>query len=131
MLQGKGSSNLGRDWLSHLRLDWKEIYQLHQLQHDDPLERMLAKQLVFQEGLGTLGGYKAKIYVNKGARPRFGKARTAPYSLRVKGEEELDRLVKEGILEPVQFAEWAAPTVPGVKPDKSGRICGDFKLTVN
>jgi len=48
----------------------------------------------------------------------------------VKGEE-LDCLVKEGILEPVQFAEWAAPTVPGVKPDKSGRTCGDFKLTVN
>jgi len=60
VMQGKGSSLLGRDWLSHLRLDWKEIHQL-QLQHDDPLERMLAKQVVFQEGLGTLHGYKAKI----------------------------------------------------------------------
>ena len=48
------------------------------------------------------------------------------------GEEELDRLVKEGILEPVQFSEWAAPIVPVVKSDhKSVLICGDFKLTVN
>ena len=36
------------------------------------------------------------------------------------------------ILEPVQFADWAAPIVPVVKSDgKSFRICGDFKLTVN
>ena len=109
-MQCKGSSILGRDWFSHLRLDWKEIHQLHQLQHDDPLQKMLAQhQVVFQEGLGTLRGYKAEIYVDEGARPKFCKAQTVPYSLRVKVEEELDRRVKEGILEPVQFAEWAAP----------------------
>jgi len=49
----------------------------------------------------------------------------------VKVEEELDRLVQECILEPVQFSEWAAPIVPVIKPDKSVRICGDFTLTVN
>ena len=49
-----------------------------------------------------------------------------------KVEEELERLVSEGIIEPVQFADWAAPIVPVVKSDgKSLRICGDFKLTVN
>jgi len=114
VVQCKGSSILGRDWLSHLRLDWKEIHQLHQLQHDDPLERMLAQhQVVFQEGLGILCGYKAEIYVNEGARPKLCKAQT--YSLRVKVEEELDREVKEGILEPVQFAKWAAPIAPEEK----------------
>ena len=51
--------------------------------------------------------------------------------MRIKVEEELDRLVQEGVLELVQFAEWAAPIVPVVKPDKSVRVCGDFKLTVN
>ena len=33
-------------------------------------------------------------------------------------EQELDRLTKEEIIEPVQFAEWAAPIVPVLKSDK-------------
>ena len=47
-------------------------------------------------------------------------------------EEELTRLEKEEIIEPVQFAEWAAPIVPVLKKEKKSlRICGDFKQTVN
>ena len=52
--------------------------------------------------------------------------------MRTKVEEKLERLTKEGIIEPVQYAEWAAPIVPVLKSDKTSvRICGDFKLTVN
>ena len=84
------------------------------------------------QGLGTLQGYEAKIHVDPGAQPKYCKARSVPYAMRGKVEEELERLVSEGIIEPVQFADWAAPIVPVVKSDgKSLRICGDFKLTVN
>jgi len=49
-----------------------------------------------------------------------------------KVEEKLECLVSEGIYEPTQFADWAAPIVPVVKSDgKSRQICGDLKLTVN
>ena len=55
-----------------------------------------------------------------------------PYAMRAMVEEELDRVVQLKILEPVQFADWAAPIVPVLKSDKKSlRICGDFKMTVN
>ena len=49
--------------------------------------------------------------------------------MRIIVEHELDRLVSDGILETVQFADWASPIVPVLKADgHSVRICGDFKL---
>ena len=47
-------------------------------------------------------------------------------------EKELERLVQLKIIEPVEFAEWAAPIVPVLKSNtKSLQIFGDFKMTVN
>ena len=47
-------------------------------------------------------------------------------------EEELAQLQKQGIITPVQFADWAAPIMSVLKADKKTvRICGDFKMTVN
>ena len=59
------------------------------------------------------------------------KARPVPYALKAKVEKELDRLLSEGIISPVEFTEWATPIVPVVKQDGSVRICGDYKCTVN
>lgn len=88
--------------------------------------------MVFEEQLGKLKGFEAKILVDPEATPRFCKARSVPLAMREKVEEELQRLVQEGILEPVEFASWAAPTVTVLKADKKGvRLCGDFRLTVN
>uniref|UniRef100_A0A3B3T0U0 ribonuclease H n=1 Tax=Paramormyrops kingsleyae TaxID=1676925 RepID=A0A3B3T0U0_9TELE len=62
----------------------------------------------------------------KGGRGRQGKQ---AHFLEV--EQELERLLKEEIIQPVKFSEWAAPIVAILKPDSSARICGDYKLTVN
>ena len=84
------------------------------------------------DGLGTLEGYKVKIHIIPGFSPRCCKARSLPYFMVPLVEKELDRLVAEGIIEPVQFADWTAPIVPVFKQDKvSVKICSDFEFNIN
>ena len=120
---------MGRNWLSKLRFDWSEIHHtaspgLHQLlSHYDQ---------VFQGGLGTFTGQEARIEVDPDATPKFCKARTLPYAMRLPVEEELNRIVSEGTLEPIDYSDCAPPIVAVVKSDKkSVRLCGDFRMTVN
>lgn len=54
-----------------------------------------------------------------------------PFALRDRVAEELQRMQRDGIIEPVKTSEWAASIVPVVKRDGRVRICGDFKVTVN
>ena len=129
VVEGHSPSLLGRDWLAKLRLDWQAIHCLE----TNALHELLEKyQAVFKPGLGTLKGVEAKLQVDPEARPRFCKARSVPYAMRTLVEKDLDRLCAEGIIEPLSFAEWAAPIVPVLKSVKTSvRICGDFKITVN
>ncbi len=68
------------------------------------LQDILKKhEIVFKEELGTLKGATAKIHVVSGAEPHFFKSRSLPFAMREKVEAELDRLIKEHIIEPVKF----------------------------
>ena len=89
--------------MEHIRLDWPQInlVQLSSLQ-----AVLKSHEAVFQGGLGALQGYQARILVEPDTKPRFSKARSVPYAYWELVEKELDRLVSEGILEPVEFSEW-------------------------
>ena len=92
----------------------------------------LADKVLMRDDIGTMNGVKGHLQVNSDAEPRFCKARNVPYALRDKVEEELSRLERDGIIEPVEFSDWAAPIVPVLEGNgQNVRICGDFKLTVN
>lgn len=60
---------------------------------------------VFKDKLGTLKGVKAKLHVNPEVKPLFYKARTVPFALREKVEQELERLEKQDIITPVKFSD--------------------------
>ena len=132
VVKGSGPSLLGRDWLRKIRLNWKELHLHHLPQGAVSLDSILQKHSkLFAKELGLVKKTKAKIHIDPQSKPQFYKARPIPYALRDKVNEELQRLEQAGIIEPVEFSEWAAPIVPVLKRDGTIRICGDYKLTVN
>ncbi|XP_043917844.1 uncharacterized protein K02A2.6-like [Protopterus annectens] len=130
VVAGNGPNLLGRAWLKELEMGCLRLHKVEQ--HEWTLQEVLENnEEVFKEELGTWRGPPAKIHVQENATPRFYKPRPVPYAMKKKVETELERLTKQGIIEPVKFSEWAAPIVPVLKPDDTVRICGDYKLTVN
>ena len=112
-------------------VSWSQLNSVKR-DHDASIQQLLDRHpALFKDELGKLEGETAKIYIDSDAKPQFYRARQVPYTLKVQVEAEIDRLVKEGVIEPVQFSEWAAPVVPVLKRDGSVRLCGDYKLTVN
>lgn len=65
---------------------------------------------------------KATLHIKRNVKPVFCKARLVPFALQPAVEKELDRMLAEGIIIPVEFSNWATP-VP--KPDETVRLCRD------
>lgn len=122
---------MGRDWLSVLKLDWGQIKQIS-LEPVNNLDLLQTKYSpLFGGNLGTIKGVSAHLKLKQNAVPRFFKPRPVPYALKEKVADELRRLEKIGVLEKVEFLDWAMPIVPVLKPDGSVQICGDYKVTIN
>uniref|UniRef100_A0A8C9TGR2 Gypsy retrotransposon integrase-like protein 1 n=1 Tax=Scleropages formosus TaxID=113540 RepID=A0A8C9TGR2_SCLFO len=128
VVKGNGLSLTGRDWISHLNLDWSRINKVTSETVEQLCDRYSS---VFQPNLGMLKGISAKLHVVKEAVPKFCKPRTVPYALRDSVEQELCKLEAEGVISPVSYSEWAAPIVYIPKKDNSVRICADYKVTSN
>ena len=127
VIKGKGPALLGRDWLREFQLNWGQIKALA-----TGIDNILDKhQALFDEGLGTMEGFQAKLRMMQNAVPKFLKAHSVPYALREAIEKELNRLERLGVIEKVSHSDWATPIVPVPKADGSVRICGDYKATVN
>ena len=86
---------------------------------------------VFQEGLGTVKGYKARIYLKENSTPIFKKARPVPFALKSAVDKEIDRLEADGVLVKVNHSDWASPIMVVPKSDGGNRICADFKVSIN
>ena len=128
----KSQPLFGRAWLEHIVLDWPQIKTLESKSRGERLQALINKfEVLFQDDkMGTMNKIKARLQVVE-TEPKFFKPRPVPYSLKLDIERELNRLVEEEILSPVEHSSWATPIVPVRKRDGSLRICGDFKVTVN
>ena len=124
---------LGRSWLRAIKLDWQNLFtQVHYNSRLEPVEELKSRYAeIFRPELGTIQGTKATLHVKPDVAPIHLKARPVPFSLRPAVEKELDRMKKGGIIEAVEFSEWATPLVVVPKTDGTVRLCGDYKCTVN
>ena len=78
---------LGRDWLKEVKLDGKKLFKMNmdEKQVESRLEKLINQYSeVFEEGLGTFTGPKAKIHVEVDAVSKFCKARPVPYAIKRK-----------------------------------------------
>ncbi|XP_012826093.1 uncharacterized protein K02A2.6-like [Xenopus tropicalis] len=134
IVTGNAVPLFGRELLRRIHLDWREIKSITAVHrsNEGTLDSLLKQhEKVFSEELGTFNGYTATINLKPGTQPKFFQARVVPYAIRPKVEEEINHLLKQGIISPVRFSEWATPIVPVIKKGGNVRICGDFKVTVN
>ncbi len=131
VVPGTGPNLLGRGWIKELGMEWEALHRMQGVKNVTLPEVLSQHEELFKEELGELKGPPAKIYVDKEAVPRFFKARPVPYAMKAKVEVEIERMLREHIIEPVKYSEWAAPVVPVLKSDNTVRLCGDYKLTVN
>ena len=132
VVSGKGPSLLGRNWLSHIQLDWAKIKRVHTEDVQVVVEKLLDKyREVVKDTPGVMTKHSAHLSLKQGVQPVFRRSHSVPFALRDKVGRELDRLEENGIIRRVEHAEWAAPIVPVNKDDGSLRICGNYKLSIN
>ena len=101
-----GPALIGRDLLEEIRFDWMQINVASTV---SSLSSTLGKhKTVFQEGLGTVNPYRAKLRLRPTATPKFCKPRPIPFAIKEIVGKELDRLTRAGILEKVSHSDWAS-----------------------
>ena len=130
VVAGDGPSLFGRNWLKYIQLDWKRIATVGT--RSNSLQTLLEKhKSLFKEKLGTVEPYRAMLQVRPDAAPKFFKPRPVPFAIKDAIGRELDDLEKQGIIQKVDHADWAAPIVAVPKKDGRFRLCGDYKVTIN
>ena len=138
VVKGSGPSLFGRNWLSRVKLDWKKICSIRV--SDPGLPQDVKTQLhttvqchfnVFKPGLGTIKGITTKLEMKHDSQLKFCKAHPVPYALQEAVDAKYHRLESEGIVEKVEFSEWATPMVHVPNADGTTRSCGDYAVTVN
>ena len=132
VLHEKGRCLVGRNWIKSLGLLDKVRDSLchvsEKIHSVDSEDFTKSYPLLFREGLGLMKKFKVHIELDENVQPKYHNSRPVPYALREKVTAALDELVEKGTISPVNSSKWASAIVPVLKPDKSVRICGDFRI---
>ncbi|KAL4098951.1 hypothetical protein QTP88_023458 [Uroleucon formosanum] len=111
---------------------WLLCVKVRIINQNENIEKILKNfEHLFKNEIGTFNKYQISLNIKKGATPKVFKPRSIPLALKSKVESEIDRLIDNNILTPVNYSEFTISEVPILKPGGTVRICGDFKITIN
>ena len=79
------------------------------------------------EALPSINGYQHRIVLRPDAKPTAFRLRRLPLAVRDEVSRELDRLLKEGIVEKVEASPWVSPLVVSRKANGQLRLCVDLR----
>ena len=127
VVKSNGPNLLGRDSLNTLQIDWTNIFTLN----TSDVNIFAKYPNLFKAELGMLKDVKVKINVEINHSSWFCKARSVPYSMKEKVDTQLDKMIEQGVLIPVQYSDYTSPIISVLKQDGTVRICADYKQTVN
>ena len=85
----------------------------------------------FSEGLGVCTKTEVNFELKQNVKLVFKPKRNVPFSSKEDIEIELQRLQENGVVEKVDYSEWASPTVYVKKKNKKIRVCADFSTGLN
>ena len=86
---------------------------------------------IFDGSLGLCTKAEAVLHLKPGSVPVFKPKRPVPYATYPSIDDELNRLEVIGVIEKVDYSQWAAPIVAVKKATGAVRICGDFSTGLN
>ncbi|KAL1229142.1 Uncharacterized protein TPS_03010 [Trichinella pseudospiralis] len=124
VVKGPRRSLLGRNWFKPLGIRLVGVHSVAPISVQDLIDEYAE---LFSDTLGTVKGPPVVLHTDESIPPIQMNARRVPFALKDRISEELDGLVEQGILEPVQHTAWTTPIVPVIKNDGSIRICSDYK----
>ncbi|XP_053960352.1 uncharacterized protein K02A2.6-like [Anastrepha ludens] len=127
---------MGRPWLDKLFSGWRKRFEtniISLIEHNDIFDNIRSRypNIVDEKMNEVIRNFEVDLVLQENKTPVFHAAYTVPFKLREKVGQELERLCKEEILEPVQYSQWASPVVIVAKPNGEIRICLDGKASLN
>ncbi|XP_048483440.1 uncharacterized protein LOC125489905 [Plutella xylostella] len=117
VIKNGGPPLLGREFMSKFNMHFTTSVNNVALSVPDVDVQQLMKQYpdIWKDELGCFNKFEVDLHLKDGATPKFFKPRNIPFALKERVEEELDRLVRAGILVPVRYSQYATPIVPVLK----------------
>ena len=86
---------LGRNWLSHLRLDWGKIFAVRNNAQLDSLLTEFAS--VFSDDPGEIRGFEADMHIDDDIQPIFKKAYQVPFAIWDRIKSQLQTGINKGL----------------------------------